>query len=268
MAGLAGVMNSPMPSEQTMIRHQRTVHDVTLGSMASGFDADAEEAAAEAEAEAEDGDGTSGQRQDRVLRELSSREPSQRRFAGWAHPEALTRRQPLAVGTCYTETTAHSRPSPPTDDGGKLPPPPTSRTAAARDRETARLRQLGRELGADSSVNTESAANRSSSQQQTVPGPRTYIQIGNGSSNELDDSQEQLTKSVVDISGVSPGWGSSKDGGGGYLDARPGSSAGRRRTEGGVVPELQEQTLKKQMEVSLAVVVVSFHSPSHRVVLV
>jgi hypothetical protein len=81
----------------------------------------------------------------------------------------------------------------------------------------------------------------------------------------LDDSQEQLTKSVVDISGVSPGWGSSKDGGGGYLDARPGSSAGRRRTEGGVVPELQEQTLKKQMEVSCLAVVVSFHSPSRRV---
>jgi hypothetical protein len=73
MAGLAGVMNSPMPSEQTVIRHQRTVHDVTLGSMASGFDADAEEA----QAEADDGDGTSGraQDQDRVLRELSSREP-------------------------------------------------------------------------------------------------------------------------------------------------------------------------------------------------
>ncbi len=65
MAGLAGVMNSPMPGEQTMIRHQRTMHDVTLGSMASGFDPDEEEEAAYR---------PEGRQKDRVLRELSSRE--------------------------------------------------------------------------------------------------------------------------------------------------------------------------------------------------
>jgi hypothetical protein len=64
MAGLAGVMNSPMPGEQTMIRHQRTVHDVTLGSMASGFDAEEED---------EPDYRPEAKQQDRVLRELSSR---------------------------------------------------------------------------------------------------------------------------------------------------------------------------------------------------
>lgn len=76
MAGLAGVMNSPMPGEQTMIRHQRTVHDVTLGSMASEFDAEAEEDDADTRSEQTQG-------QDRVLRELSSREQPAEACVAW-----------------------------------------------------------------------------------------------------------------------------------------------------------------------------------------
>lgn len=88
-------------------------------------------------------------------------------------------------------------------------------------------------------------ADRSS---QAVPGPKTYIQIGDASA-EVDDSENQLTKSVVDISGVSPGWGGKE--GDAYVNARPSSSTGRRKTEGGNgIPDLQEQGLKKQMEVN------------------
>ncbi len=72
MAGLAGVMNSPMPGEATMIRHSKTVHDVDLDSMASGFDPEAKEAAAEGARAG--GQGTQGRQSEvRVLRELMQR---------------------------------------------------------------------------------------------------------------------------------------------------------------------------------------------------